>query len=96
MSGNHPSDPLDFLHQPPQPVGASATPLPADLLPQDVADALLRLPGVDGAWIERSADGRRVVVLHVNHAGQDPAWPSVVQGWPVRIQGRAPIDAQGL
>lgn len=94
-----PTDPLDFLRQPPTPVappgaapggGAEA----ADLLPQPVADELLRLPGVDGAWIEREADGRRVVVLHVNRPGSDPAWPRQVQGLPVRIQGHAPIQAQ--
>ena len=51
---SHPEPPgLDFLASPPEPVGQAVAPDPDDLLPQAVADGLLKLEGVDGAWIER-------------------------------------------
>lgn len=87
---------LDFLHQPAQPVQAQETTAAqaADLLPQPVADRLMALPGVQGVWIERQADGLRLVVLHVDGPGVPAGLPSQVHGLPVRVQGHAPINAQ--
>ena len=61
--------PLDFLFQPPVPVApAAGEPIQrsssADVLPQSVADALLRLDGVVGAWIEREPGGQPIRALH--------------------------------
>lgn len=88
---------LDFLQGEPEPVrpGASAAPDPADTLPQTVADELTRLDGVDGAWIERDANGQRFVVLHYSKPGQPGHLPGMVRGLPVRIVGGAPIRAGG-
>ena len=88
---------LDFLQGDPVPVRASNSSLdPADLLPQHIADQLLNLPGVDGAWIERQANGSRRVVLHVStNSGLPGALPTMVEGLPVMIVGGEPIRAGG-
>lgn len=88
---------LDFLAQDPVPVSPSdwATPDPADLLPQAVADALLALDGVDGAWIERTPGGQREVVVHISHAGARSAVPERANGLPTRVVGGQPIRAGG-
>jgi hypothetical protein len=87
---------LGFLQGDPEPVdprqpgaGASA----ADRLPQAEADRLTALDGVDGAWIERDANDKPVVVLHANRPGPMPHLPSSVLGMPTRIVGGAPIRA---
>ena len=86
---------LDFLRGEPQPVDESRAPAAAeDVLPQDVADRLLRLSGVDGAWIETDSRGRRVVVLHYSLPGRPNHLPPSVRGMPVKIVGGEPISAQ--
>lgn len=86
---------LDFLRGDPRPVDLHSAPgADADVLPQDVADRLLRLSGVDGAWIETDARGRRVVVLHYSRPGRPSHLPPSVQGMPVKIVGGEPISAQ--
>jgi len=94
---NPPDKSLDFLQGEPEPVraGSSATPDPADRLPQAVADELTRLDGVDGAWIERDASGQRFVVLHYSKPGRPKHLPASVQGLPVRVVGGEPIRAGG-
>ena len=87
---------LDFLASEPAPVGAQAAESPgaaADRLPQAVVDELMRIPGVDGVWIEREASGRRVVVLHYTPGGAATHLPSRVRGLPTRIVGGEPIRA---
>ncbi|MFN3861107.1 MAG: hypothetical protein ACK4R2_06515 [Roseateles sp.] len=86
---------LGFLSLDPEPVGSQAQPTAEDVLPQPVADQLLRLPGVDGAWIERDAQGRRVVVLYYSRPGQPTHLPGEVEGMPTRIIGGEPIRAGG-
>lgn len=86
---------LDFLHSPPEPVGGPAAPDPDDLLPQPVADGLLKLDGVAGAWIERDARGQRFVVLHYAKPGQPGHLPTQVNGLAVRVVGGGPIKAGG-
>lgn len=88
------ADPLDFLQNPPSPGGDAQNVDPADLLPQSVADDLLRLDGVDGAWIERDASGRRQVVLHYSRTDRPSHLPGRVGGMDVRITGGEPILAQ--
>lgn len=90
-------DPLDFLHEPVQPTAASGrvAPDPADILPQQVADQLLRIAGVEGAWIEREADGSRTVVVHVSTPDRPAGLPATISGLPLRVQGHEPIRAQG-
>jgi hypothetical protein len=88
---------LSFLQGEPEPVGrarhAGSTPSPDDVLPQNLADALLAIAGVDGAWIERDAAGQRFVALHC--AGTPVALPEHAHGLPVRVVGRGPIRAGG-
>jgi hypothetical protein len=86
---------LDFLQGEPEPVrpGSSATPEPADLLPQAVAEQLMKLDGVDGAWIERDAQGGRVVVLHYSKPGAATHLPASAHGLPVKVVGGEPIRA---
>lgn len=90
-------DPLDFLHQPAQPVtpGTQVAADAADVLPQQVADQLLRIAGVEGAWIEREADGTRSVVVHVSTPGRPAGLPATIYGLPLRVVGHEPIRAQG-
>lgn len=93
MSGFHPAD-LGFLQGEPAPVSplaASARPNPLDVLPQATADALLRIDGVVGAWIERDARGQRQVVLHTSRPMPASALPALVAGLPTRIVGGEPI-----
>ena len=91
----NPSKSLDFLQGEPEPVqpGSAATPDPADRLPQAVSDQLMRLDGVDGAWIERDAHGQRVVVLHYSKPGPPTHLPATAHGLPVRVVGGEPIRA---
>jgi len=91
--------PLDFLSGPPTPVNpdpieAMERPSSKDILPQAVADHLLRLKGVDGAWIEQNRSGERVVVLHYSPADPPLHLPSRVEGMAVKIVGGEPIRAQ--
>lgn len=84
------------LSQPPVPVQAgdgNTAPDPADLLPQHVADALLKVAGVAGAWIERDAQGKRFVAVHCDSPGRPAALPVSAHGLPIRIVGHAPIRA---
>lgn len=93
---SHPEPPgLDFLASPPEPVGQAVAPDPDDLLPQAVADGLLKLEGVDGAWIERDVHGQRVVVLHYARPGRPDHLPALVSGLQVRVVGGEPIKAGG-
>jgi hypothetical protein len=85
---------LDFLQVPPAPVtGSSASPIAEDRLPQGVVDKLMQISGVDGVWIERDAQGERVVVLHYTPKGPVTHLPSRVEGLPTRIVGGEPIRA---
>lgn len=86
---------LDFLAVPPEPVGQAVAHDPDDLLPQAVADGLLKLDGVDGAWIERDAHGQRFVVLHYARPGHPGHLPTLVNGLSVRVVGGEPIKAGG-
>ena len=97
MSTTPPPSPLDFLHEPPQPVDAGAPPQPAaaDVLPAATVERLMRLPGVDGVWIEHDASGQRVVVLHHSPPGPAPHLPRSVAGLPVRVVGGESIRAGG-
>jgi len=92
-----PNDPLDFLSGDPTPVVPRRTsaPPPADVLPRAEVERLMQLPGVDGVWIERTADGQRVVVLHYTPGGTPTHLPHQVAGLPTRIVGGEPISAQG-
>jgi hypothetical protein len=92
-------EPFDFLSGPPAPVEAVARESsmrvpPPDVLPQSIADQLLGLDGVDGAWIERMPSGERVVVLHYSRTDQPRHLPRQVQGLPVKVVGGEPIQAQ--
>jgi hypothetical protein len=99
MSTRPPSSPLDFLHAPPEPVAPAAhagrAPPAADTLPAATVERLMRLPGVDGVWVERDASGQRVVVLHHSPPGPAPHLPRAVAGLPVRVVGGEPIRAGG-
>ena len=98
MNPRPPPPELGFLAHDPEPVDPQlpqAQPDPADTLPQPVADRLLQLDGVDGAWIERDAGGHRVVVLHYSRSGTPTHLPPTVQGLPVRVVGGEPIRAGG-
>ena len=91
------SDPADFLLANPQPVvaGAYAIPDPDDLLPQREANQLLSIDGVDGAWIERTADGGREVVVHISRPDARARVPASAHGLATRIVGGRPIRAGG-
>jgi hypothetical protein len=87
---------LDFLQGEPEPVrpdAQSAKPDPADVLPHAVAERLMALDGVDGAWVERDAQGGRVVVLHYSKPGRPTHLPATAHGLPVRVVGGEPIRA---
>lgn len=87
----------DFLASEPVPViGQAATPSGADAdnLPRAVVDRLMSLAGVDGVWIEKDANGQRVVVMHYTPGGTKVHLPSTVEGLPTRIVGGEPIRAQ--
>lgn len=97
MATSSPIGSLDFLQGDPQPAGAGPAPAedPADRLPQAVVDQVMRLPGVDGVWIERDAAGRRHVVLHYTPQGPTGHLPRTVHGLPTRVVGGEPIRAGG-
>jgi hypothetical protein len=85
--------PLDFLSAPPTPVRQTEGPFSEDVLCQSVADNLLELDGVDGAWIERDPAGERVVVLHYSRADTPSHLPGAVAGMAVKVVGGEPIRA---
>ena len=92
-----PPDPPDFLASEPVPVigqPAASPDATKDRLPKAVVDGLMRVPGVDGVWIEQDASGLRVVVLHYTPGGPTTHLPSTVEGLPTRIVGGGPIRAQ--
>ena len=96
MATKLPPGSMEFLGAEPAPVTAQAAESPgaaADRLPQAVVDELMRIPGVDGVWIERAASGRRVVVLHYTPGGSAAHLPSRVHGLPTRVVGGEPIRA---
>ena len=66
-----PPESLDFLHAAPVPVRSEpvAAQDPADQLPRSLVEQLMRLPGIDGVWVEREPTGERVVVLHYTPRG---------------------------
>ena len=88
-------DALDFLQAAPAPVQAAAAPAEdaADRLPKPVVEQLMRVPGIDGVWVEREASGARVVVLHYTPRGPTGHLPNLVHGLPTRIVGGEPIRA---
>ncbi len=53
----------------------------------------MRIPGVDGVWVEVDAKGQREVVVYVTDLKQKVAVPAVVAGMPTRIIGGEPIRA---
>lgn len=92
-----PPSSTDFLASEPVPVigqPAAAPGAAADSLPKAVVDRLMRLPGVDGVWIELDARGQRVVILHYTPSGTTAHLPSTVEGLPTHIVGGKPIRAQ--
>ena len=95
MATDLPPGSLDFLQGAAAPVGSTrAVPAdPADRLPQAEIDQLMRLPGVDGVWVERDGRGGRVVVLHYTPKGPTAHLPKTVHGLPTRIVGGEPIRA---
>jgi hypothetical protein len=87
---------LKFLQGEPEPVGPQgSTPSPEDVLPPAVAEALMLIEGVDGAWIERDAAGQRFVALHCRSAQHARHLPATAHGLPVRVVGSGPIRAGG-
>ena len=97
MTSCLPPHATDFLASDPVPVTqgvADVAPSAADQLPPDVVDELMRTSGVDGVWIEHSASGERIVVLHYSFKGTHTHLPSRVEGMPTRIVGGEPIRAQ--
>lgn len=97
MASHCPPPPTDFLASDPVPIQAPAAQPPADpadQLPSTVVEQLMRTDGVDGVWIERSADGQRIVVLHYSYRGSRADLPSSVEGMPTRIVDGGPIKAQ--
>lgn len=84
---------LQFLSGNPAPIAPDQRADPGDLLPQPLADKLMGLDGVDGAWIERDDSGQRVVVLHYSPPGRPTHLPRTVQGMKVKIVGGEPIRA---
>ncbi len=93
MPKQYPVESLDFLKHDPAPAGAVAGADPSDVLPQDVADRLLEIDGVDGAWIERDARGQREVVVYMSRPGDPGGVPSRVAGLVTRIVRGGPIRA---
>ena len=95
MATDLPPGSLNFLQGAPAPVGTApaAADDPADRLPQAVVDQLMRLPGIDGVWVERDGRGGRVVVLHYTPKGPTAHLPKTVHGMPTRIVGGEPIRA---
>ncbi|MDR6859870.1 hypothetical protein [Variovorax guangxiensis] len=96
MATSLPPGSLDFLQTEPVPVTsrpASPTVDAQDRLPQGVVDRLMKIPGVDGVWVERDAQGKRFVVLHYTPKGPARNLPSSVEGLPTRIVGGEPIRA---
>jgi hypothetical protein len=92
----HKAPDLTFLTQAPLPLQPGDEPFevnPDDLLPQHVADELLKISSVVGAWIERDAQGKRFVAVHCDRAGRPAALPVSAHGLPIRIVGHAPIRA---
>ena len=90
-----PPESLDFLQAAPVPVRSTpaAAQNPADRLPQAVVEQLMRLPGIDGVWVEREPTGERVVVLHYTPRGSSSQLPKKVHGLKTRIVGGEPIRA---
>jgi hypothetical protein len=91
--------PLDFLSRPPTPVRAVGgeaieRSFSADVLPQSLADSLLRLDGVVGVWLERDPDGKPEVILHTSRLTDLQHLPARVEGMAVRLVGGDPIRAQ--
>lgn len=86
---------LDFLAQDPVRVRTKdpARGDECDVLPAETIDALMRIPGVEGVWVEVNAQGRREVVLYVADLKQKVAVPPVVAGMPTRVIGGEPIRA---
>ncbi|MEW5880760.1 MAG: hypothetical protein AB1761_10000 [Pseudomonadota bacterium] len=86
---------LDFLAQ--DPVRAQtqdqARGDDGDVLPAETIEALMRIPGVDGVWVEVNDKGQREVVIYVADLKQKVAVPPVVAGMPTRIIGGEPIRA---
>lgn len=96
MVPNLPPESLDFLTSAPVPVIKQpvAVPDPADQLPEPVVRELMRIPGIDGVWIERDEKGHRIAVLYYTPSGSTAHLPREVQGLPTRIIGGEPIRAQ--
>ncbi|GAB4470599.1 MAG: hypothetical protein OHK0044_13370 [Burkholderiaceae bacterium] len=86
---------LDFLAQDPAPVQTAdaARGAEGDVLPAETIDALMRIPGVDGVWVEVNPNGQREVVIYRADLKQKAAVPPVVAGMPTRIIGGEPIRA---
>ena len=86
---------LDFLKGGPSKPVSDQTPSSSNemQLPQDVVDAVMRIPGIDGVWIERGADKTHVVVLHYTTPGPTDHLPRTVFGLTTRIVGGEPIRA---
>ena len=97
MASCLPPHATDFLASDPVPVethAAEPSADAADQLPRAVVERLMHTAGVDGVWIEHSADGERIVVLHYTYQGSQSHLPSSVEGMPTRIVGGEPIRAQ--
>ena len=82
----------DFLQAAPVPVRAGAAP-PEDVvdrLPKQVIQELMRIPGIDGVWVEREASGARSGTA-LQPRGPTGHLPKAVHGLPTRIVGGEPI-----
>ena len=95
MATDLPPGTHEFLQRQPTPATTvqAAAENPADRLPAAIVEQLMKMPGIDGVWVERAARGGRVVVLHYRPKGSTAHLPSVVHGLPTRIVGGEPIRA---
>ncbi len=109
MAGSHKPGSLDFLSADPAPVTAADAAAAAAAAAGDgdgdgdgdggprLADsqvqALMKLRGVDGVWIERESSGEAVVVIHYTPRDHPNHLPQTVNGLRVRIVGGEPVRA---
>jgi hypothetical protein len=89
---------LEFLQREPEPVRVSSEGAqgqdPDDVLSPRIAERLLRIPGVAGAWLERNGAGAREVVVYMLHSGAPRDVPACVAGITTRVVVGERIRAQ--
>ncbi len=98
MSQAKPPPDLEFLQREPEPVGASSKAAladdPDDILSPRIAERMLRIPGVAGAWLERNGAGVRELVVYMLKSGVPEDVPTKVAGFTTRVVVGEPIRAQ--